>query len=249
MTQPSIAIAAANNVLQSEAVLAALGSPGTFSELFWVNDHTFDVPYANGATLYRPDAVDDHSRAIDQLLASRSETAPTFVMDSFATLDLAPLGFQVRIADEWFVCDASREMVSKPNDGPPVVRIDTPSGLAEFEAASAIAFGGTPPATPGSTYPASLLRDQRFRFYGVRVDGELVSGVFLFVEPACTGVYTFFTLPDHQGRGFGSQVLQSALATAQGRLLATNPSTMSRAIFERLGFIAIGERRIWARNF
>ena len=47
-------IAAMNNVMQSEAVLAALGSTGSFTDDFWSNDHSFAIPYANGATLGSP---------------------------------------------------------------------------------------------------------------------------------------------------------------------------------------------------
>ncbi len=242
-----IGLAARNNIFQSEAVLAALGSTGSFTDHFWTNQHTFDVPYANGATLGAVADIQQHYTAIEHLTASRPLEVPTFIMDSWAALDLSELGYRVRLSDGWFV-----------RAGPPLRGVDdtcfevetitTSKGIAEFEAASAIGFGGAPPDTSGHTYPAALLSDERFTFSGLRVDGILASGVFLFEDPACVGVFTFFTLPAYRGRGLGSSVLRHALSHAPNLPLATNPSSMSRGIFERLNFQAAGERRIWVRN-
>ncbi len=239
-----LSVAAMNNVLQSEAVLAALGSAGSFTDAFWSNGHSFDIPYANGATLGGEAKKVQHLQAIEELTASRTDLPATHIMDSRATLDLVPLGYEVRLADEWFVRDGGNETDAAP---PPVLIeiVSSAAGMAEFEAASVAGFGGDPPEVPGHTYPASLLSDERFTMFCTRVDGEIASGVFLFRDPECTGVFTFFTLPSHRGQGLGSAVLRHALSHAPDLPLATNPSSMSRGIFERLGFRAIGERRIW----
>jgi GNAT superfamily N-acetyltransferase len=238
-----VAIAAMNNVLQSEAVLAALGSRGTFTDDFWTNEHAFDVPYANGATLGAATAAASHYAAIERLTAARPSGAPTYIMDSWTALDLAPLGYQIRLADEWFI----RALPVEQRLEPRVESIASAARLAEFEAASVAGFGAIPPATAGHTYHPSLLDDDRFHFFGARIDGDIVAGVMLFRESRCTGVYTFFTLPDFRGHGLGSAVLRHALNHAPDTLLATNPSPLSRRIFERLGFQPVGERRIWMR--
>lgn len=245
MASELVAMAALNNALQSEAVLAAVGSSGAFGEVFWQNDHRFDIPYANGATLGSAADGARHLEAIKRLTAAREPDVPTYVMDSWATLDLEPLGYRVRFADEWFVS----ELPPQPS-GPPLASIeviDNAARLVEWEAASVIAFGGGAPETRGHTYPPGLLADERFTFYGVDVDGALAAGVLLFRDPACTGVYTFFTLPEYRGRGLGTALLRHALNHAPDPPLATNPSEMSRGIFSKLGFRAVGERRVWAR--
>jgi GNAT superfamily N-acetyltransferase len=246
LTDASIAIAALNNVLQSEAVLAAAGSAGTFTDTFWTNAHTFDIPYANGATLSSAAHGQRHFEAVEQLTTSRPGSAPTYVMDSWAALDLAPLGYSVRIADKWFLRDRALEQAASSTEG--VEIIDSASALAEWEAASVVGFGGVAPDVPGHTYPAILLGDERFTFFAMRIDGELCAGVMLFRDPHCTGVYTFFTLPEYRGRGLGTDLLSHALSRAPDLPLATNPSEMSRGIFSKLGFRAVGERRIWVHE-
>lgn len=236
-------LAATNNILQSEAVLAALGSTGSFTDAFWSNNHSFEIPYANGATLGGPENNADHLRAIEQLTATRPPNVPTHIMDSWAALDLTLLGYRLRISDEWHIRTEPVEL--HPNSR--VEPITTAGELATFEAASVAGFGGVPPAEPGHTYRLSLLEDDRFQFFGVRVDGELAAGVMLFRDPRCTGVYTYFTLPEHRGQGLGTALLRHAIGHAPNLPLATNPSEMSRRIFERLGFRAVGSRRIWAR--
>ena len=236
-----VRLAAMNNVLQSEAVLAALGSTGSFTGDSWINDHTFDIPYANGATLGPAEHAARHLRAVEQFTARRPHGTPTYIMDSRASLDLEPLGYRVRIADEWFVRTSPVEPLSDPR----VAAVTTAAALADFEAASVAGFGGTAPTHPGHTYSAALLDDHRFQFFYIRIDGELAAGVFLFQDRACVGVYTFFTLPAFRGQGLGTSVLRHALSHAPNLPLATNPSEMSRGIFERLGFEPVGERRIW----
>lgn len=245
MTDALVAMAALNNARQSEAVLAAVGSTGTFTDAFWRNEHRFDIPYANGAALGSAAHGTQHLKEIERLTAARSADTPTFVMDSWAALDLEQLGYRVRIADEWFVRDRPPERTGPPLAG--IERIESAARLAEWEAAGVVGFGGVAPETPGHTYPATLLNDERFAFYGVDVEGRLAAGVMLFRDPACTGVYTFFTLPAYRGRGLGTALLGRALSEAPNRPMATNPSSMSRGIFSRLGFRAIGERRIWVR--
>jgi len=241
-----VAVAATNNVLQSEAVLAVLGSSGSFTDDFWSNDHSFDIPYANGATLGSAENRAGHQAAIERLSASRSPETRTHIMDSWAALDLTPLGFRVLVTDEWFVRKTPPEVSpAAATDG--IEIIQTPDGLAEFERASVLGFGGAPPYHPGHTYPAALLADDRFTFFGLRIDGELASGVFLFRDPACVGVFTFFTIRGYRGKGLGTILLQEALSHAPDTPIATNPSAMSRGIFEQLGFRSIGARRIWAR--
>ena len=240
-----IGLAATNNVLQSEAVLAALGSRGSFSGSFWSNDHTFDIPYANGATLGPVGSATRQLGAIERFSATRPPGSATYIMDSRAALELEPLGYRVRIADEWFV----RTTPIEPLMDPRVTAIMSASPLAEFEGASVIGFDGAPPASAGHTYAAALVEDARFQFFCARIDGELAAGVMLFHDPDCVGVYTLFTLPAYRGQGLGTAVLQHALSHAPDLPLATNPSEMSRGIFQRLGFLAVGERRIWATTW
>lgn len=239
--------AALNNVLQSEAVLAALGSPGIITEEFWVNQHCLSVPYANGGTLGVDADPQHHLDKIAQLTSARPPDATTYVMDSWAALDLTSLGYEIRFTDEWFIRHRRIDAAGTP--GTEDVRLITSKDeLAEFERASVLGFDAQPvDAASGQTYVPALLDDDRFRFFGLYVNDALVSGVFLFEDPWSVGVFTFFTLPAFRGQGLGSNLLRVALRQAPDLPIATNPSPMSRGIFSKLGFQPVGERRLWVR--
>ena len=247
MNDELIAAAALNNVLQSEAVLEALGSPGTFTSSFWTNQHCWDIPYANGATLGPESHPGEHLAAVERLTANRPPGAATYVMDSWAALDLTPLGYRIHFTDEWFIRSGPAS-IERPESLDGIRPITTAVELAEFERASVLGFDDPlPDAAPGHTYAPSLLDDARFQFFGLYVDEILASGLFLFRDPRCTGVFTFFTLPEHRGQGHATHLLQTALTHAPDLRIATNPSPMSHGIFSKLGFRPIGPRRLWFR--
>ena len=247
MNDELIVAAALNNVLQSEAVLEALGPPGTFTGNFWTNRHCRDIPYANGATFGPESHPGEHLEAVERLTAARPPGAATYVMDSWAALDLTPLGYRIRFTDEWFIRSGPAGL-SGPQSANDVRPITSVTELAEFERASVLGFDDPlPDAAPGHTYAPTLLDDARFQFFGLYVDEILASGLFLFSDPRCTGVFTFFTLPEYRGQGHATRLLQTALTHAPDLPIATNPSSMSRGIFSKLGFQPTGERQLWAR--
>jgi GNAT superfamily N-acetyltransferase len=248
MSSDLIARAAANNIHQSEAVLEALGSRGKFTDDLWTNPHLWNIPYANGGTL---SVGGDEQRQLDeiaQLTSGRPAGVATYVMDSWAVLDLTPLGYEIHFTDEWYVL---RKPVTDggQSGGERVRPIVHPDDLAEFDRASVLGFDvALPSDPPGHTFAPSLLDDGRFQFLGLYVDGALASGLYLFDDSDSTGVYTFFTLPRYRGRGHATELLRTALQAVSTFPLATNPSPLSRGIFAKLGFQPIGERRLWRRT-
>jgi GNAT superfamily N-acetyltransferase len=241
-----IAIAARNNVLQTEAVLAALGSTGVIGDHFWSNPHDFDIPYAHGATLGQASDRDRQRAAIKDLTAARSSA--TVIMDSWAAHDLTSLGYRLLFADEWLVrASAPVRSPERPEDLS-IERVETPTVLAAFEAASTIAFGDAPADKAGTLYAPTLLDDENFSFFAGRVDGELAAGVLTSQDDASLGIYTLFTLPDYRGRGIGTALVETALQVAPHLPAVTNPSPMSRRIFASLRFESAGPRALWIRQ-
>jgi GNAT superfamily N-acetyltransferase len=241
-----IAVAARNNILQSEAVLAALGAAGVMGDYFWSNPHGFDIPYAHGATLGQASDRDRQRAAIKDLTAARSST--TVIMDSWAAHDLTSLGYRLLFADEWLVRASTPVRSPERPEDLSIERIETATVLAAFEAASMIAFGDAPADKAGTLYAPTLLDDENFSFFAGRVDGEPAGGVLTFREAASLGIYTLFTLPDYRGRGIGTALVETALQVAPHLPAVTNPSSLSRRIFAGLGFESAGPRKLWIRE-
>jgi hypothetical protein len=89
--------AAENNALWCDAVCRANGAPGVFYDSIWINQHHVPPFYPNAITL-TPGGAAEQLALIRELAAERSSFS---VKDSFAALDLRPLGFDVLFEATW----------------------------------------------------------------------------------------------------------------------------------------------------
>lgn len=94
--------------------------------------------------------------------------------------------------------------------------------------------------------------DQRRRFEAsfdparrqvVLLDGEPVGALGVEARPGAVRLDLVEVLPEHQGRGIGTAVVQRVVREAGGRpvelrVLRTNPR--ARVLYERLGFVETG---------
>ena len=233
-----------NNMGHQEAVLRALGSPGVVTSLLWTNSHQFKVPYGNAITLGGSDERDSHFEAISDFVPTLPAATVIGVGDSYSNLDLKPLGFDLLFSDPWCVREPGSIELTNPPDFM-IEEAKSPDQLKEFDITSNAGFGSV--GTERS-YAENLLEDDRYRFFIGRSNSEAVSGVLTFNDGASLGIYTFFTLPEARGRGFGDAIIRAALAESTLLPAATNPSNMSDNIFKRLGFIRVGKRTVWLRR-
>jgi hypothetical protein len=89
--------AAENNALWCDAVCRANGAPGEFHADLWLNRHRVPRFYPNAVTL-TPDGAAGQLARVAEICAARRAFA---VKDSFAALDLRPLGFEVLFEAVW----------------------------------------------------------------------------------------------------------------------------------------------------
>lgn len=100
MTDAQVEIAALNNALWCDVVCDARGIPGELLEDVWLNRHPTPRYYPNLVTLTPAVRAAPQMAQIQALL--RSDLPGGWaVKDSFSTLDLAPLGFQVAFSASW----------------------------------------------------------------------------------------------------------------------------------------------------
>jgi hypothetical protein len=235
-----IQIAIANFVDHCQAIPTALGSPGTQTAALSVNQHALNIPYPNGITIGDSEHTDAQLCQIRQMLANSPPNTRTSVVDSYSTLDLTPLGFEVMFDTPW----SYREPV-QPAAGhvqtPTIETVNTPGQLVMFDRAAAVGFG-QPDA--GVVYSTPLLQDPRYAFYFIRQSNEIVAGVQTFTNEESLGIYTLFTHETHQLNGYANALVHRALTTAPDLPAITNPGENSEHLFSKAGFTHIGTRTI-----
>ena len=83
------------------------------------------------------------------------------------------------------------------------------------------------------------------RFFGVLVDGEVVSYADLYVDGADAQVEDVGTLPEHRGRGYATAVILRAIEQARASgaefvFLVADAEDWPKELYRRLGFDEVG---------
>jgi GNAT superfamily N-acetyltransferase len=236
-----IEIAITNFVDHCQAIPASLGSPGTQTPAFSTNQHSLNIPYPNGITIGDGEHSETQLTQIRQMLAARPPNAETFVVDSYSTLDLAPLGFTKLFDTPWFYrtpAPVENNLGREPN----IETVNTPAQLTEFDRAAAVGFDQP---NADTVYSTPLLNDPRYRFLFIRQSFEIIAGVQTFTNEDSLGIYTLFTLPNHRRQGLASALVRRALSFTPELPAITNPSHESDHLFRKTNFTHIGTRTIW----
>jgi len=144
--------AARNNARWCNAVCFAHGKSGRFLEHMWVNAEAVPHFYPNAVTLSAADRDIDEQRQTIRILLKSNIPGRWAVKDSFHTLDIARLGFDVLLEAKWIRMPHPRA-------------VTTTSGLA-WERGS----------QPSADLPIGLFSDANFALFSARRDGAIVAG-------------------------------------------------------------------------
>lgn len=220
--------AAANNAALCDAVVTASGGAGVFEPDLWFSRGP-PPPYYPGLVTLTPDGTAAQLGRIAAL-----GEACTAVKDSFATLDLAPLGFRVLFEAAWLLRPASTGQPA--GDALAWERVRGPEQFRAWVAAWADGGAEMP-------FAAALLADERHAFLAGRREGRIVAGC---VASRAAGVLGISNL-------FGAEALwPSCLATAQawapGLPLCTYDRGAAAEVLLAEGFQRIGPLRVWQRQ-
>jgi hypothetical protein len=234
--------ATANNARWCDAVCRAHGAPGTFQEHLWLNRRPTPRFYPNLVTLTAV-GVEAQLAAVREL--QRATQLDAFaVKDSFARLDLAPLGFQVLFEATWLWRDAALPPPASVDPGLRWAIITEPADLTTWE----IAWNG-PPADPATLPPLrvflpSLLTDPAIRFVAAYRDHQLVAGAIANRSGDIVGVSNIFA-PAEATSVYWAGCLATISAAFPGLPLVGYERGEERTIAEGLGFTAVGPLRVW----
>jgi len=154
-------------------VCFAHGTVGRFLVHTWVNAEPVPRFYPNVVSLTTGESDIDEQRQIVSMLLRSNLPGRWAVKDSFKTLDIARLGFEVLLEANWI-----RKMPAKaPATGAPPRSSAMVSGLS-WERAK----------TGGEAFPASLFSDDNFAMFSGRRGGDVVAGATLYRSDGVVGI-------------------------------------------------------------
>jgi ribosomal protein S18 acetylase RimI-like enzyme len=109
---------------------------------------------------------------------------------------------------------------------------------------------GQPWATPElveQLFAAKALIGERVtaRFFGIEVDGEIISYTDLYVDGADAQIEDVGTLPEHRGHGYATAVILAAIVQAREAgadfvFLVADAEDWPKELYRRLGFDELG---------
>jgi hypothetical protein len=236
--KPLLLSAVRNNAAWCDAVCRSHGGPGTFEPHAWVSRAATPPFYPNLVTLSGAEGAEAQFATVTSLAAS-GLARPWAVKDSFATLDLIPLGFRPLFDATWI-----GRLAALPF--PPVVAPDVEWVVvreAVMLAAWEAAWGAEAEPPEERVFRPALLADPAVAILaGVR-DGRVIAGVVANRSDGVTGLSNLFV--PHDVPALRAAALTVVAAVFPGTALVGYEHGAVLAAMLALGFTALGPLRVW----
>ncbi len=235
MTSSLLRAAVRNNAFWCDAVCRAQGSPGEFTATIWFHRRGTPPFYPDAVTLAETEV--EAAEAIATLI--NSDKRDWAVKDSYATLDLAPLGFTMLFEAEWI---GMRTPVSPPS---PFTwqRMESAVDLARWEAEWGKANG----STTQKIFTEPLLQDPEIAFLLGFKHGQPVGGGILNHHAGVVGHSNLFAEARH-GEAIRRGLIAQAASLYPGEPLVgyEHGDDLDEAL--RTGFELLGPLRVWLKE-
>ena len=263
MTTDRAALCARNNALWCDAVCRAHGLPGEFLAGLWLNRHPVPRFYSNAVTLSPKDPAGQRAW-VEHLMTRRTRFS---VKDSFATLDLSRLGFDVLFEATWLWRDPAgvhptfgsglhflegeadqvrRTQESATHQGLSWSVVTDAAGLVRWEAAWAGLHDGQ--VVPGSEriFRRGLLHEPGVALLAGARDGQVVAVAAANQTGEVVGLSNVFA-PAAEADACWAGAVAFAAALFPGRPLVGYERGDDLARAQAVGFVPVGPLRVWAR--
>ena len=184
-------LAVYNNALWCDSICRSHNVPGEFLEMAWMNRYQPPLYYPDLITLTPTTIMDFQQGPIAELLAVRRNQTIS-VKDSFALLDLTPIGFHRLFEAQWIFREASTVL---PFDGTADLqwqRITSERELIRWEAA----WSDTP-LSANRIFLPSLLEDGDTCIMAANKDNQIVAGAIANKAANVVGLSNVFTPTDN----------------------------------------------------
>jgi hypothetical protein len=228
--------AVAGNASWCDAVCRSHGYPGTFSSRLWTSTRHRLRFYPNAITLH-PEVTEP------ELLAAAAPSWPFAVKDSFARLDLAPVGFRLLAEASWIARDSGPD--APPDDGLTWDKVTSPGELRDWEHAWAGSGDGSGDGD-GPVFQSGLLSDPRCAVLACRREDTVIAGAVVYTAGGAAGISNLFSTGLPPNRLWDG--IQSAVARLRPHLPVVGyEAGASLEAARQAGFHTLGTLRIWAR--
>lgn len=229
-----------NNVRWCDAICRAHQVPGEFREHIWMNRNQVPPLYPNADTLTE-NGTDEQMSAVEELI--RVGIHGTWaVKDSFAKLDLRPLGFRMLFETQWIVRPASLPLPEMQTAGTSWARMQNETDMEKWERGWKSNPGNRVAGQPRPMFPESLIGDD-FAFFGGWRGNEIIAGCAANRSDGVVGISNMF-LPSGDAGAFAAGCV-TMVARAFPRLPIVGYAEPDASA--ALGFLALAPVRIWMR--
>jgi hypothetical protein len=238
MSRNRVTAAVFNNAAWCDAVCRTHGHPGEFTVALWLNRAEVPRFYPNVVTL-TPEGQARQSEAISALeLPGRWG-----VKDSFATLDLAPLGFEELFSAQWLHFSSDEKRVPAEASGARWVQVRDPAALSAWEAA----WSGHQQGPTHAVFRPALLEDAGVKFLAAYHEDTLVAGAIAYRAGGVVSLSNTFFTESHAGV-LRAELLGQLLVAFPGLPLVGYEHGDELAAWCALGFEPIGPLRVWLKK-
>ncbi|MEV8017292.1 hypothetical protein AB0O76_13275 [Streptomyces sp. NPDC086554] len=226
----AVRAAVRNNAAWCDAVCRAHGLPGEFGREAWTNERRTPPLY--------PDAVTLTADASAHELVARIDTRSPgcSVKDSFARLDLEPLGFEVLFEASWI----HRPAGGASNAPPPDVSW---APLSDADALPAWETAWGDGAEPTGLFRKGLLSGDTTFLAGTDREGRIVAGGVVSRSDSVAGVSNLFALGDEEAAWAGCLAEVTRRWPDLPVVGYESGESLEAAVGQ--GFTPIGPLRVW----
>ncbi len=233
-----------------DAVCRAHGLPTRLDGPLWQCAQTTPQYYPNAVTL-QVDARGARNAQMAAIAALATQTMGGLieglsVKDSFATLDLAPLGLEVLLESTWIACAPGTARLADAQQRWSAVQ--TPAQLSAWEDAWRAEEG----APHRRIFRPALLDDPDVFLLAARRDGRIVAGGILnrteTAEGTVIGLSNAFAAAGEDGEQCWLALSACAAQVAPGCAIVGYESGEALAWAVDAGFTPLHPLRVWTRN-
>jgi hypothetical protein len=247
LTSSRVKQAARNNAQWCDAVCRVHGASGEFHQTVWLNRHAVPRFYPNVVTLSGRDAAPSQYSCIEGLAANGPRGGWT-VKDSFGTLELATLHFDVLFEATWLWRVPSKALPIRRDSRLLWTTIREAHQLTDWEAA----WNGDSTSESFHRQPRvflpTLLTDPAIAFIAAWHGQELVGGAVANQSDDVVGLSNVLVPRGEHAVSFWTACVAMIRSRFPGAPIVTYARKPELAIAQEVGFAPLQAMRVWTRQ-